>query len=261
MPNPAEAQQLIDPGPFEGAANAGMEREPVPMHEPAPADAPPVVEPEAEPAPKVAAPIYKGIQKDFTSMDELTKYTLELEKRTLEQEAKLSGLSTRVDVTKPNTEANPQGFDRNKFAEELILNPASAADKLASYIESRVLGTVSQNVGRDKFYESFYQANEDLVGCEDLVEMAVNRNQKAWASLPVETAAKLLAEDVRNRAAKIRAGITPNSTVLPSKSAHALPSGGNAAPKQPAAAPKKPLTFAEQMKDMQRKHKPLPMRH
>ena len=236
------AQQLIDNGPFGGGA---------PNPETPAVEAPTTGEVDGT-APPAGAPaasgptIFTGIQRSFTDIKDLSAYTLELEKQTLEQQARLSGMSGMIAAPAAASQA-AQGLDYKSLGEEFILNPGNAVEKIISHVRSSIMGDVAASASTTEFYRSFYEVNEDLVGCEDLVDASVGKNREAWARIPTEQAAKLLAADVRARASKIRGGSPTNGTILPSKSAHALPSGGNPAPRV-AAPPAKVLTFADQLK-------------
>lgn len=254
-------ETFIEPGPFAGNANppaqstaqAGAEaapKESLPdSNEPAPAPA------AASPAGDKPPVLYKGIQKEFTSTDEWTKYTMELERRTLEQEARLAGLETtlRIPATgEAPVEAPRPAFDKKAIGEEMILNPASAIDKIINHVTDSVKNAVGSQTLREKYFETLYAENEDLIGAEDLVEASVQRNSAKWGKLPVEKATQLLLADVRGKLEKIRGA---SGKILPSAPAHALPTGGNPAPRQPAAAaPAKPQTFTEQMKAQKARH-------
>ncbi len=243
-----EQEQLIEPGPF---AAAGVE-------EPALETEGSAVQPDGSSVSPVApaAPLFRGIQREITSMEELTKYTLELEKQTLEQQARLSGMSgtapAPVAAEIPYGGIDPKEFDR--LGEEFILNPGNAVKKITDMVRASVLGDVAREGSTKNFYDAFYEANEDLVGCEDLVEVSVAQNQKAWEKIPTAQAAKLLASDVRARVMKIR-GSAPLGVALPSTPAHALPSGGIASVKPAPVAPAPKLSFADQLKSQQAKHK------
>lgn len=240
-----EVTGLIDNGPF-GAMAQG--------EAPAAEAETPAAETPASEATTPTATIFQGIQRSFTDINELSKYTLELEKQTLEQQARLSGLNGLAQPAAPAA-ANPaSGLDYKQLGERFILDPAGAVQDIISHVRSSVMGEVATSAATQTFYQSFYEANEDLVGCEDLVDASVARNQQAWKNVPTEQAAKLLAADVRARAAKIRGSAPSQGTVLSGKPAHALPTGGNPAPKitQP---PAKALSFADQLKAQQSKHK------
>lgn len=234
-------QQLIEPGPFEDQAAEAPAAEGAP---------------EAPAAAAVAPAIYKGLQKDFSTLEELSEYTRSLERQTLEQQGRLSGMAAVPSTQAPAPLAAAAGLDYKKLGEEFILSPETAVEKIIGHVRSSVMGDVNQQVGRTEFYRAFYEVNEDLVGCEDLVEASVAKNSRAWANIPQVEAAKLLAHDVRQRAEKIRGGaMAPGATALPSRAPHALPSGGNPAPRSAAPAPAPKLTFAEQLKAAQAKHK------
>lgn len=245
----SEQEQGIDPGPFNQRDEGGEVLEASPAAEAG----------EAAPAAK-KAPIFRGIQQEFDSVEELSKYALELEKKTLEQEARLIGWSGLTEGKQPQGAEIPQPetFDSAKWGEELILNPAGTIEKIVAHVRSSIMGEISQNAGRTEFYDSFYEANEDLVGCEDLVDASVRLNSKKWEKIPTDQAAKLLAADVRARADKIRA-TTSRGIPLSNKQPHALQSGagsgGSGGATAPAAAAAKPLSFADQLKLAQLKRK------
>lgn len=249
-----DQSELIEPGPFgEGASGA------VPSESEGGGD---VVAAGGASAPPEGAPaaqvIFKGLQKEFTSVEELSRHTLELERQVIEQQARLSGLSAVSIPAQGDAQAaqpKPSGFDSKALGEEFILNPASAVEKIVAHVRSSILGDVQRQTSSNEFYRAFYEANEDLVGCEELVDAAVNKNFEAWKNVPAEQAAKLLAIEVRAKADKIR-GSVPGAQVLSSKPAHALPSGGAPAPKIAAPAAKsKVLSFSEQLAQQQAKHK------
>lgn len=237
-------EQILDPGPFEAIlqAEAGGE-------------APAAEAPAGDSAAPAAEPIFRGIQRNISDPAELAQYALELERKSLEQEARLSGFSsfTQPPAAAQAAPSSMHGLDSAKIAEEFILNPGGAIDKIIAHVKSSVLGDVSQQTGRTEFFRSFYDENEDLRNAEDLVDLSVSRNADKWKSIPVDQAKKLLAQDVRQRISALRGVAPAGGTPLSTKPAHALPSGGNPAPKVPAAAPRA-TTFLDEFKAQRAKH-------
>jgi len=185
------------------------------------------------------APIFRGIQKDFTDVGELSEYTLGLERRVLEQEAKLSGFlpqSSQQTAPAAATSAEEQNFHA-QIAEEFILNPKSAMQKMEERIRNSILGDVGKQTARDTFFKSFYEEHEDLTGCEDLVDLALQKNQDKWKNVPLVEAKKLLAHEVRSRVAAIRGKVDSGITVqtLAQKPAHTFTTGGLTPPKTSSA--------------------------
>lgn len=238
---------FIEPGPFAASANAGIE---------APAAAAPVTEAPAAAAP-AAQPIFRGIQRDITDPAELSKYALELEKRTIEQEARLSGMGGAPSQTAPAAAPALEAPNYGKLAEKFILDPAGAIQEIETRIRSSIMGDVSQQTGRTEFYRSFYDENEDLAGAQDLVELSVAKNGAKWKNVPIDQAKKLLADDVRSRLAQLRGTtIAGTGTPLSTAPAHALPTSSGSAPKTPAAA-SAPTTFLAEFSALRAKRKKL----
>lgn len=241
---PNAEPQLIDPGPFGGEA----------LEEPA---QDPAVSPPAAPEGDVTAPaptIYQGIQKSFTTVEDLGAYTLELERQTLEQQARLEvlkGVPSESEPVAPTT-----GLNYKALGEEFIISPESAVQKIIQHVQGAVMGSVTQNASRAEFFRSFYEAHEDLIGCEELVDASVAKNSPTWSKLPMEQASKLLAADVRARAARIRgSAAAPGSIELSARPAHALAGGGSPAPRVQAPKPAAPLSFTAQLLAAKAKHR------
>lgn len=200
----------------------------------------PVVE---EEAPK--KPFYKGLSKEVQTPEELAQYALELEKKAIMSDAQLMSLGKVVPgqeqgPTLGQAESPEQAEADKTFysqvAEEFILNPQQAVKMLEERISRSVRGEAAKEAGKSAFFKSFYEKNEDLAGCEDIVDMILARKMGEWANVPVGKASELLAAETRSRLASLRgsANTGGQTQVLGSRPAHALGSSGPTPPKAPA---------------------------
>lgn len=210
---------------------------------------------ETESPPTDAQPIFRGIQRDISDQKELSEYALSLERQNLEMQARLGGLGVGAREEAPQAPVDDSAFYRT-VSEEFIIAPQTAIKRIEDRIYDRVNGQVESRIGVTEFYRSFYDENEDLVGCEDLVEAALTKNREAWKRIPTPQAKKLLANAVRERVSAIR-GVesTTRTTELPQRGAHAL--GASGTPGKAAGGPKPaegPKTIIEALKAQRAKH-------
>lgn len=211
--------------------------------------------------PVQAKPFFKGLAKEVATAEELSDYALELEKKLIMQEAKLTGLGqTLGQPAKAETPTAPVDTDQDFYAqvaEEFILKPQDAVKKIEERIRKSILGDVEREAGKKTFFSSFYEKHEDLKGCEDIVDMVLQRKGPEWANVPVGQASELLANEVRSRLASLRGSVnTGNQTqILSSRPAHALGSSGPTPPKAPAAKVETIGTLVSDLKGFQAKRK------
>lgn len=189
-------------------------------------------------------PFYRGLSKEVQTPEELAQYALELEKKAIMADAQLMSLGKVVPEQKTlgGQESVSQSEEDKTFysqvAEEFILNPQEAVKRLEERISRSVRGEAAKDAGKAAFFKSFYEKNEDLVGCEDVVDMILTRKMPEWSNVPVGQAGELLAAETRSRLASIRgsANTDGQAQVMTSRPAHALGSSGPTPPKAQAKA-------------------------
>lgn len=210
--------------------------------------------PEAPQAPAApSAPIFRGIQRDIATPEELSAYALSLERQVLEQQAQLGGLGRAQAPVHAEPAAQDSDFYK-QVSVEFITNPETAIKRIEERVYGRINGAVEQRLGVNEFHRSFYAENEDLVGCEDIVESTMAKNRSKWDHVPTPQAKKLLAAAVRERLNAIRGGASASParvTELPARGAPGLPASGASARPSKGNAPAAntaPTTIAGMLK-------------
>lgn len=198
-------------------------------------------------------PIFKGLNKTFNTPEELASYALELEKKQIEYEAKMSILDKpRHKKDEDETVVEPVKVN---LAEKLFTDTEGTLQALAQQIESNIDAKYAKKNSDKKFWDEFYADFEDLRGCEELVDWKLDANREKWKNVPLEQARKLLANETRSYIMKIRElNGGSGSTVLPSGDA-AIPSSTKAPlPKVPVKQDA-PKSFIDQVKAMNKRRK------
>lgn len=203
-------------------------------------------------------PIFKGINKSFVSMDELTSYVTELERKQIEAEARLSMLDkfavkppSEPSADEPTALVTEEELN-SKYAERMFSEPAKVLKELAEDIEARIERKGKKSQDEKQFWSSFYDEFADLNGLDDIVQLQLHRKREEWSKLPVDTARKLLAHEARSAVARIRGMATPTET-LPSGSAVTAGATRGSTPVVGGDS-KVPARFVDQVKRLNKRH-------
>jgi hypothetical protein len=191
---------------------------------------------ETEKQPETAGAVYLGSRK-FQSVDELVKYTEELERR-------------RAAETQQATTAENK---RKRAADLIYEDPAKAFEIHEQEIIEKIKGEEAAKRAEKELWDSFYAKNKDLSEDKDLVEFALNRNWNELRTLHPDQAMEKLADYTRKTANRFRKAPTQKQE-MPSGQAKTGPGTSYSAPqiteKKPAA-----IDFVTQLKKIQSKRK------
>jgi hypothetical protein len=218
--------------PSEGAAPEGGK---TPKTEEAAA-----VEPAAEPAKRK----YKIGKKEFDSADEMQAYIDGL------SEAQLSGIAP-AKVDEP---------PKVKFEDVVYEDPAKAKALLKEEIMSEINADnqardrkQKERAAADKNWQKFYKQHPDLVGFEDEVKQHLpGVTQELGENTHVDKAFPVLAKKVREHLKNIADRFAP-AQELPSAPATTSGTSANQVPPAPKKEDGEPLSFADQVKKLNRK--------
>lgn len=215
------------------------------------ADAPSAVD---EPAATAVAP--RLLNAAAQTPEQILAYAVELERKQIEAEAKLSVFQSGLTPTPaaPLAEATsvvPSDKELNeKYAARMFSEPATVLKEFAADIERRMDQKNAKSTEEKTFWSSFYDEFSDLTGLDDIVQLQLYKNQEQWKKVPVSQARKLLASASRQYVEKIRDLKTPTET-LPSGPAATVGATRGSAPR--VATPEEPTSFMDQLRKVNRK--------
>ncbi len=188
----------------------------------------------ATPGPAKPQEIYMGGKK-FSSMEELSAYTAELQ-----------GKASIADQLR-HTLAPPAPTDNteDELADLIYTDPKKYNKIMEDRITARANQMFEQKLASENVRKNFYEQYPDLKGHEDLVGVYYNNMQKELASQTQDAATSSLANAVRSRLASIR-GTKEGTQVLSNGKPVVVGQGGPAPMTSETPAAK---TFAQQLAD------------
>jgi hypothetical protein len=210
-------------------------------------------QPAAQPEPAPAPVAQRNIYRDFKSVDELTRYTQNLEAQLLRQK------SDTGPVNKPETNFVPvapqPAPSQKRLAEMFWEDPNVALETVRSQAVEEALKIVEkrskEEASRNQFWSDFYTRNPDLRRFDDDVRMTlVKFGQEIEPLLSTPDGAKRLAERTRE---KLNAVVEWRSkgTQLPSGGAVTMPASPTSPP------PKEPeyqvVGFVDQINNLRKR--------
>lgn len=181
-----------------------------------------------------AKPVYLG-DKKFNSVDELIKYTNELEK-----------VAKAVSSPEPAQKAK-------KPSELLYEDPDKAFEAYGQEIIQKIKSEEAAKKAEQDLWDSFYSKNKDLSEDKDLVDFALTKNWNELKSLHPDLAMEKLAEYTRKAIVRFRK-TSGQKQELPSGQAKAGPGTSYSAP-QIKEKRDAPIDFVTQLKKIQSKRK------
>lgn len=185
-----------------------------------------------------ASPIYLGGKK-FNSVDELAKYTSELE-------------AQKAQPQWAAPQAGAQEVER-PISELLFENPEKALELHEQRVIQKLKAEEAKKQQEQQLWAKFYSSNKDLAEEKELVEYVLGRNWESLKTLHPDQAMEKLADYSRTTMSRFRKTPEKNSE-LPSGQAKAGPTSTRTAgpiiEKQAA-----PVDFVTQLKKIQSKRK------
>jgi hypothetical protein len=220
--------------------SGGLEQTPIASDTPTPE---PTTELTQEPV-AGAVPSEQGVYlggKRFDSQAHLEAYISQLEQQATQR-------ATSATVQAPQTQV--EDFD---FATEFYSDPNAAAKKLAERTRLQVLKEVQTQQAQANAVNDFYRKNPDLEKSREIVEFMYGKYKTQLESQPLDRAMEMLAKESRSFLAKARGVPTGNGSEMPKGSVVSTGASGNVAPKPVQQEAPKVLSFADQVKQMQRR--------
>lgn len=196
--------------------------------------------PVAEPPKPVAeqpkptfTPVYVGGRR-FDSAEALAQYTSELEQSRAQQ--------TR---SAPAPEVDPE----KELADLMFEDPTAYTKLVQERAYQRFVKETQTQQAQVNAWQTFYGANKDLVGYEDLVEVSRAKIGDKLKNLPLEEASKVLGNAVRERLSQIKGSPQGMGTELPS--GPAVASGTSNGPGvKPPVQQQQPKSLIEQINEL-----------
>ena len=189
---------------------------------------------------------YTTMGRKFKSADELVAYTKQLESMVAENTARQSGTATAPAVADTS---QPTG---KEFYNLVFEDPEKAFSLWEKKINDNISRREHQARLVNEFWDDFYKKNPDLKKHERLVQSELNRDQKRYYSLEVDSAKAELAKSVRGWIGEIKSG-SEKETTLSSQAATTLGASGSQAPTPPATS--EPSSFISQLNSIRRRGK------
>lgn len=221
--------------------SGGLEESPIASDAPTTETTP---ESTGEPSP-AAVPSEQGVYlggKRFDSQAHLEAYIAQLEQQATQRAANTT-------VQAPQTQ-QVEDFD---FATEFYSDPNAAAKKLAERTRLQVLKEVQTQQAQANAVNDFYRKNPDLEKSREIVEFMYGKYKTQLESQPLDRAMEMLAKETRSFLAKARGVPTGAGSEMPKGSVVSTGASGNVAPKPVQQEAPKVLSFADQVKQMQRR--------
>jgi len=184
-------------------------------------------------------PIYVG-SKQFSSHEELVKYTEQLHNKVIERE-----LAEKPKV--PETVAGP------KPSELLYQDPDAFFELAVQEAEARVERKLTKKEQETTVMKKFWEENKDLKDHEDLVNAQIAYKRAQYKDLPATQALSKIALEVRNTVSKIR-GVPSGGKELSSGPA-VVAGASNGNNSQTTVTATRPRTFVDQLRQRQNRGK------
>jgi len=201
-------------------------------------------------APAAGKPLFRGLTKTLNTPEELAEYANELERRVIENEAKVSVYSGLGQV---NGKPVAEPVKKKAYGERIFADPDGVLTELRTELKEELRGEDAKRENERAFWTSFYEENPDLAKAKKIVDYELTQNRNAWSGLSLSDAKVMLAKTARKSVQEIRDAGKPTETLRSGK-AHAISAGGGgAAARQETAENNKPVSFTDQIKNMQKK--------
>lgn len=182
--------------------------------------------------------IYLGGKK-FNSVDELAKYTEQLERERI--------------VASTQSNQPVETVTEKKVSDLLFEDPEKALQLHEQRIIKKLKEEEAIKQNEKNFWDGFYSKNKDLSDDQDLVQFAMNKHWDELRSLHPDQAAERLADYTRKTAVRFRRA-PQERTELPSGQAKVAPVSSYSSP-QIQETKAAPVDFVTQLKKIQSKRK------
>lgn len=213
----------------------------------------PAADEEAQPQ-AAAEPEEEIIVGDRTFKDpkEALAYAREIAHEKEVLEARESGMrealeATRAGLSQPAAPAQPE---EDKFEEEFYSNPKETLQKVAAKAKQDAVSEIRAEIQREQMWTTFLTQNPDIERAD--AERILRENWDTLGKMTdVPKAMTALATKTRAYYQGIVERMKPR-TALPDNKRQAVSPGGGTPARVTPAAEKKPLSFAEEMKQLQK---------
>lgn len=148
---------------------------------------------------------------------------------------------------------SPQQPIQPQPAEILFEDPAAALAMVEDRIVQRISSQTQTERAEQNIWENFYRSYPDLQGNEDVVALMNSQLPKSVKDMPISQALPILANNARERIARIRGGAADRRQILPSVPAITAGAGG-ATPPAPPVAPPKSTSFVDEVRALRHRH-------
>lgn len=223
------------------AQNAGL---PIPENLNAPAKTEPKAAPaSAAPAsPATPEKVYYLGDKKFTSESDLLAYSASLQEKAQNYD-KLAG----------QFQPQQEPVNKKKLADLIFEDTEAAIQEIRTQVKTEIQQEHEMQARQQNLVNTFYGQNPDLKGYEDIVDVIAFKMQKELANVPESERISKVATAVRKRLATIK-GAQVSTEELSSSPAVTM-GAGSGKPTVTTGAAKAPKSFAEQIREIQKRGK------
>lgn len=152
----------------------------------------------------VQKPLYEGVTRSINSIDELTQYTNELERKVIDMSRNVNQYQPTQSVQVPETNAGLM-VNGEPIEDALWKHPKEAIQAIVDYTKQGIRKEYQQeNESKDRdrvFWEDFYVKNPDLKKFDKQVRKELSSNYGVYeqhAKVDLEKAKRELSTNVRN---------------------------------------------------------------
>lgn len=197
---------------------------------------------EAEPKKTQEQKVYYLGDKKFSNEDELLAYTASLQ----EKAKKYEQIEGQINPAQPQV-------NKKKLSDLIFEDPEAAIEEIRTSVKTEIRNEDYQQRELVNLVNRFYNANPDLKGFEDIVDVTAGRLQKDVANLSEPERFSKIAQAVRTRLATIKGA--QGSTEELSSSPAVTMGAGSGKPITTGATTKARMSFADQIREVQKKGK------
>ena len=205
-----------------------------------------------EPEKKTGETVFEVAGGRFKTPEELAEYTRALEGKHAQV---LSTTQARQEM--PSNQPNPtnQGNQTQSWVdeveEEISVNPKSAIAKLRQGIQSDIDNASAKARNEQKFWEEFYDENQDLKNLKPIVQSVISQKRDELSPLKVGDAKKFIANETRKMVNLVKEQSGIKREEMPEGGA-AFVNGGGKAPAPKGTAQPIP-NFVDQVRQWQKR--------
>lgn len=186
-------------------------------------------------------PIYLG-NKEFNSVDELVKYTQEIQTKLVDKELVHKPLPAMETANQP------------KPSQLLFEDPDAFYELTVQEAERRIDSKLQKEKQESQLWNKFWTENKDLKEYEDLVQAKIAQRRADYKDLPADQGLSKIAGEVRGIISKVKGSIQGGKE-LPSTPAMVAGSSNGVTTAQVAVKPVSNASFVDQLRQKQKKGK------